>query len=177
MSVTTSIAMGQGLFTPFPTLYRGGRDGSQPVGTLFVDATATGDSGGGVIVMNITGVRSQFGFRTAWIPLYIQASDDDGGVPKQFALGYRAEGNTRLSSTLTEVLSGVSDGTGLFAGPFQNTGILIESDSRTAAAVMRMQASVNTDGKVYHFHVYGPVYDRELLAKHGKLDELYTGVR
>lgn len=177
MTVTAVAELADGLYTPFVTKFRGGPDGSQPVGTLAVQVVATGDGSGGVINMRITGTRSAFGFRYTWIPLYLLAGDTDQAVAKIYTLSWLNLGNIRLNAGLIESLPGVADAQELNAGPFASAGVQIEVESATALNILQMTASVNTTGASYRFRTYGPVYDRELIARHGVIDELFTGVR
>ncbi len=176
MAVSTSVKVEDGLFVPFHTEVRGGLYGDKPVGTLYVDAGATGAAGGGSVQAIISMNVLEFGFRLLWLPLSMQLQDNLA-TPENVQLTYFAVDNRRLSAQVNDnvvmVASAVSTNLGIPGMPV----LPIEGVGVGDGNVLRALWDTNTDAKVYHFHAFGPVYDLELMARQGEVSELLAGIR
>lgn len=175
MAVVANAFVSAGLFVPFRTAKRGGDNGSDAVGTLSVDANATGAAGGGTVTITINMTKSEFGFRCLWVPTIMVVSDDLAAA-EVVEMAFSAGGNERLSTSLTQAQLLVAGGS-QNAGNAYDSAVLIDPDQVVAAEVLRAVWSTNTDTKGYHFHVYGPVFDGELLALNNSIGDLLAGLR
>lgn len=177
MAVSTNVKVEDGLFVPFHTARRGGPMGDEPVGTLAVDAGATGAAGGGTVQAAITMNVEEFGFRMIYIPTQIAIRDNLASA-EVVSFSYEQAGNKRLNTntTLRVVMtaSAQSQNTGLVDG----ASVPIESvfsveDGRVLLALW----DTNTDTKAYHMHVFGFCFDAELIARRGGIGPLMSGIR
>ncbi len=84
MSVTASAFVASGRFVPFRTKRRGGFDGGEPVGTLYVDAQVTGDGGGGSATAEIAMASQEFGFPGIWVVTRVDVVDNQDAATVVF---------------------------------------------------------------------------------------------
>lgn len=161
------------LYVPFRTSSRGGRDGGDPVGTLSINAGATGAAGGGTVTITITMGHIIHGFHPLFVPTYVSISDSLT-TAEEVSLAYNSGGNERLVGSLTEaeLLIAVA---GQNAKRFQSSGLLIEP-VRGGGSVMSAVWQTNTDTKTYHLHIFGYMFDAELLVTAGRLEGLSSGL-
>lgn len=178
MSVTASGALGDALFVPFRSARRGGEYGSDPVGSVFADLAVAGAAGGGTATITLSCAKIIFGFHPIFVPTYI-TTQDDLATPEEVLLIYDPAGNERLSagngpreSKLAVAASG-----GNFV-LFDAVGLLIEPSEEATTNVLDVVWSTNTDAKTYHLHVYGVLFDAEIMARSdSRLSELFMGIR
>lgn len=175
MAVDTTVTVaGGGLYVPFRTPIRAGPLGNQPVGTLNVDANATGAAGGGTVTLRITMDVEEFGFRPIWCPTRVSVSDNLA-TAEAMELLYIATGNERLRANIGEVVVTVAV-SGSNVGLAEGLPVPIQPNV-AAGEIMRATWDTNTDTKIYHLHVFGPVFDAELLAREGEVADLLAGIR
>lgn len=174
MAVVATALVSDGVFTPFRTTKRGGEGGQDPVGTLYVDAGATGAAGGGTVLLTIAMSAVEFGFSLLWVPTLITISDNLAAA-EDVQFGWQATGNDRISTFMATTVP-MLRAAGINAGQQVQTGMLIDGFG-SDLAIMSVTWDTNTDTKIYHLHVFGPVYDGELLAKGDKIPELLAGLR
>lgn len=177
MSVSVGQTVGNfGLYVPF----RGFDREAGPVGTLFVDVSATGDGSGGTVTLGITMKRLEFGFHPIWVPTRV-SSLDGLASPEAVEFMFRSSGNERLNGDLREPALGVAVAGGNNLAAFNQLGVAVEPTNETAATVLQCLWSTNTNAVVYHLHAFGVLYDAEALARgkrSGKApDVLLGGVR
>lgn len=176
MSVSANTAMSGGHFVPFRMRKRGGGSGTDPVGTLHVNAEVTGDSSSGSVTATITGVKDTFGFPAMWVPTLIAVQDVLASLVN-VRIVFGQVGNDRLEATMSTPIIMTAIG-GVNMGVLGNSSVLIDSSGVQAAAdVLSAIWPTNTDGFLYHLHVYGPVYDGQKLAEADNLPELLAGLR
>ncbi len=165
-----------GLFVPFRTAQRGGKEGADPVGTVMIDAGVTGAAGGGTVRLSVAGTGTEFGFPMLWVPTMI-STQDNLSAAEVVTLLWRNEGNDRLNTVIQEARLAVAGADFNIMVPNQ-LGILIDpSGLRVNTNLIQALWSTNTDTKTYHLHVYGPVYDAQLIARGGIVPELLAGLR
>ncbi len=147
-------------------------------GTLFLDASATGDASGGAIQIRILMSKFEFGFHPIFVPTRVSAFDN--ATAEVVVFQYGAVGNERISDTTREPKLGVA-GFGGNSMTFESLGIPIEPILEGGGDVMGMQWLTNVDTKLYHAHIFGVIYDAEAMARGKvrgrKLDVLLGGVR
>lgn len=165
-----------GLYVP----YRGFDRAYGPVGTLSVDAQATGDAGGGAVTLRIIMSAREFGFHPIWVVTRL-SSIDGLATPEAVRLLFAEAGNERLNADYNETLTPVVGPGGANVGNFANLGLVIEPDAAADANVIIVDWTTNEDTVQYHIHAYGVLFDAEALAraKHsGKgVDPLLAGIR
>lgn len=177
MSVTSSTPSESGLYTPF----RGFDREAGAVGTLSVDAEATGDGSGGTVTIVISMKFEQFGFHSLWIPTRV-SSLDNLASPEVVEFSFRSSGNDRLAAgDLREAATALATGGANNVASFSALGVSIEVRSLTNVSVMQVRWTTNTNALLYHLHVFGILYDGEALAR-GKAagkapEQLLGGVR
>jgi len=174
MAVSVQVDLGGALFVPVMQRPRGGRGYGFPVGTLAVNAEATGAAGGGVVSIQLQATRTMFGFRVLLVPTKVISQSELAAV-EAVAFVWRQVGNRRLNMDLVQVAQEVASGDHF--AEVDAIGILIEPTDDTLRDVCNVNWQTNTDTKVYHAHVLFAVYDLEILEKHGSLSSLVTGVR
>lgn len=173
MAVSATRFVSAGLYTPYHTLGRGGSNGL--VGSLSVDAEATGDSGGGSVTVALNMGRQEFGFPILWVPTVI-AIRDNLAAAENVALIYDSTNNRRLAASFHEVVVGLRSGATNTA-LMSNVSIPVEGDAVAPAGIFAAIWPTNTDTKSYHLHMFGPVFDLQVIAKQGEIDLLAAGVR
>ncbi len=177
MAVTVSIEAATGLFVPYRTAHRGGPDGSDPVGTLAINAEAVGAAGGGVVNIFIVMNAEEFGFPLIYLPTAIEVSDNLATAEVVY-FAYTSDGNDRLQTSWQEAITTVAEGVNSRnLGFVKSTSIPIDSDGVSNRRVLNAAWPTNTDTKVYHLHTFGPVWDGQLLAKAERLPEMLAGLR
>lgn len=177
MAVVANADVGDGLFVPFRTLIRGGPGGIDPVGTLMVNAEASGAAGGGTVTLNVRMRVQEFGFHAMWVPMYITVHDD---LPSAEVVEFTFQngGNERLSTILVEAITTVrTANASANVGRVQSISVLIDPNSVAQATILRGVWATNTDGDTYHIHAYGPVFDGEVIARGGGVSQLVAGLR
>lgn len=179
MAIDVSTLVSSGKFVPFRTARRGGRYGKDPVGTLFIDAGATGAAGGGTVTLRIAMARIEFGFHPLFVPTVINTFDTLA-TPEEVQLFYDSAGNERVvdgSSGIRQTelaVAGASSNDLVFTVP----GFVIEPDQVAAADVLDFVWATNTDTILYHAHVFGMLFDAEIIAREeSEISELLMGVR
>lgn len=173
MAISVLRSAEAGNFVPFHTLNRGGDNGL--VGTFFVDAEVTGDSGGGGVTLRQGLGRNDLGFPWLWVPTIV-ASRDNLATAEVVTFIYDLTNNRRLSASLHETKLALQAGA-VNAALMENTSVPIEPDSDVSAEVFDVIWQTNTDTKIYHLHMFGPVYDLQLIAAGGHVDEFAAGLR
>jgi len=175
MAVSTNVGVASSDFTPFRTAARGGDDGYEPVGTLFVNGGATGDVTGGTVEALIRVRRDILGFPMIWIPTMISVSDTLAAA-EEILVALNQNGNARIHADLqTAILTVRASGTN--AGIITDLIVPIEPDQDSTTRIIQAVWATNTDGKAYHLHVFGPVFDRQLMAEGGRINPLVAGIR
>ncbi len=161
-----------GLYTPYHTRERGGADGL--VGTLYVDGAAVGDATGGALTIQIRMRRQEFGFPLIWVPTVIVGSDNLAAA-EAIQFSYDSTGNRRIDGGLVQTVLAVRSIDN--AAVMQNVSVPIEGVSDAQAVVFGTIWPSNTDTKVYHLHMFGPVFDLQVIARQGDVDVLLAGMR
>ncbi len=174
MAVSTNRDVADGLFTPYHQRQRA--EGNGLVGTLSVNAEATGAAGGGSVTIILRMRRREFGFPILWVPTLIQCQDNLG-TPEPVTLNYLSAGNRQLTANLTEVITPIDAGDVQDVGHALNVSMPIEGNETSIDSILSMKWETNTDTKIYHMHVFGPVYDLQVVARQGYIDELMAGLR
>lgn len=177
MTVTETVDVSTGLYVPFRTGRRAGWNGSQPVGTVSLDAEATGDSGGGKVSLSVSMPRFVFGFHPIWMITQIECLDNLA-VAEVVFFRYVATGNERLQGNLGEAQLAVRHAAAANnVALFTIGGVPIEPDQLVAADVVLVEWSTNTDAKTYHLHVFGYLFDAEEIARgDGMIGERLAGL-
>lgn len=173
MTLVVNALLENGLFVPYHQAERG--QGNGLVGTLSVDAAGTGDASGGTFSLNIQMSRQEFGFTPVFVPTAIYCQDDLATL-EVVRLAYLSQGNRRLQSDLVEVVTPVAQ-SGFNFGQKLEVSVPIEGRDRTDRTVFVGVWFTNTLNEVYHVHMFGPVYDLEILARSGYVDPLMAGLR
>lgn len=178
MAVSATGLFTAGLFVPFRTGKRGGVGGGDPVGSYYFDGGASGAAGGGTVTIILAMSKEQFGFHALFVPTHIDASDNLAAA-EEVQLIYDAAGNSRIAAG-----NGIRESRLAVAGSATNdvfftaAGILIEGSEDADTSVLAAVWKTNTDGKAYHFHVFGMLFDAEIMAREeSKISELLMGVR
>ncbi len=173
MSIVVNRTVLTGSFVPYHQAQRGAGNGL--VGTFSKDALATGDSGSGTVTINLDMRREEFGFPAVIVPLTINTEDDLASL-EVVRTTFISAGNPRLEADLAEVVTPVSSGGFQFAVK-DNVAVPLEGLDRTQRTVLSALWATNADGKKYHLHMYGLVYDLQLIARNGFVDPLMSGLR
>lgn len=178
MSVSATRSLSAALYTPFRTSKRGGGDASEPVGTLHMDAEVTGDAGGGTVTLIVAGRREEFGFPQLFVPTLVTVQDNLAAA-EDVSFAYLAPGNDRLNAAITLSITSVRAGSVTNAGFLDNVTIPIQGPDQTNRDICQAFWATNTDTKVYHLHLFGPVYDAQILANsdYGRIALPLSGVR
>lgn len=177
MAVDTDTLTSAGLFVPFRTAMRGGPEGRDPVGTLMVEAEATGAAGGGSVIAGITSVAQPFGFPMLWVPTHISLSDNLAAA-EVINFQFRDEGNARLNTEIGDAVNALAGSQGNVRTVRELSLVIdVTENGDTALRIMLGSWSTNTDTKTYHLHVYGPVYDAQIMARSDRVPELVAGLR
>ncbi len=180
MAISQNRSVSDGLYVPF----RGFDREAGPVGTLDVQAQATGDGGGGTVAINIQWNYIEFGFHPIWIPTMISVQDTlASAIPVEVL--FRGLGNERILDFHAEIVVTVaSTFTTRNLGKVSDMGFTLEAPldaKETLQTVMSAGWATNTNALLYEIHAYGVVYDAEALARgkqKGKApDVLLGGVR
>lgn len=174
MSVVTDNAVQfQGEYVPFHTAGRGGRNGL--VGTLGVDAQATGDAGGGSVTLNLNMRREEFGFPILWVPTVVSLFDNLATAENVIGK-FESAGNRRLDFGLRQIATMVQVGADN-VGIIENVTVPIEGIGIASARVYQAFWASNVDTKAYHLHMFGAVFDLQVIARLGEIDLLAAGMR
>ncbi len=176
MSITGQRKVEEGLFVPWRTAKRGGVSGGEPVGTLSLDKQEVGDSGGGTVAVQITANREEFGFPGIFVPTFVTTRDNLAS-PEVIRLAYVTVGNERISGDIEQHALALAGPAALNVATFDNIGIPLEFQGVTDLVIMQATWSTNTDTKVYHFHIFGYMFDAQLIAREGRISELLAGIR
>jgi len=176
MSIAVTRSVSAGLFVPF----RGVDRLVSPVGTLSIDAEATGDAGGGTVAITLAMASVEFGFHPIWIPTRIVVINNNGAT-QEVEIIYLANGNERIQAGLTEELTTRVTTPGDNVGNASFLAVPIEPDSLAEADVFFVRWSANVDTKVYELHMFGVLYDAQAMAqqkeKGSRVDLFMAGVR
>ncbi len=173
MAVSEATNVSAGKFTPFRTASRGGDGGGDPVATLHVDAQVTGDGSGGEASINIRMQETEFGFRPIWVTTLI-TSRDDLAAAEEVTFFFASAGNERLQGNMQQVELAVRSGSTNVATFDRN--LMIDPDQGVVTQVIGATWPTNTNAKVYHLHVFGFLFDSELVARSGRLSDLLGGL-
>lgn len=178
MAVTATGLFTGGLFVPFRTAKRGGRDGGDPVGSYYFDGGAVGAAGGGTVTIILAMQKEAFGFHPLFVPTHIDASDTLA-TAEEVQLIYDPAGNSRIAAG-----NGIRESVLAVAGSATNdvfftaAGIIVEPSEDVDTSVLAAVWKTNTDTKTYHFHIFGMLFDAEIMAREeSKISELLMGVR
>lgn len=174
MTVQVTRQVSDGLYVPYHQASRSVGNGL--VGTLFVDAEAVGDSGGGSVSILLQMRREEFGFPLLWVPTLI-AVQDNLATAEVVDMVYTAGGNRRALGPIGEAVVTVDGAAGLNRGQMTNVTLPIEGVALATASIMSADWASNVDTKIYHLHVFGPVYDLQLIARDGYIDDMAAGLR
>lgn len=174
MSVAVTRSTSAGLFVPFRNANRGGGDGSEPVGTLSIDAEAAGDGSAGSVTIAIAMARLEFGMHPLFVPTYVN-SEDSLVTAEEVEFQLDSVGNERIQDSLRQVVLAV-DGLNRNVARFVNDGLIVEPSQSVEANVFVFAWKTNTNALTYHGHVFGYVYDAELLARAGGNFGLLAGL-
>lgn len=173
MAVNTTTLIADGVitsrYTPYHAARRGGPDGSDPVGTLSVNAQATGAAGGGTVIVGISMNRETFGFPLLWVPTMISIADNLA-TAEDVDLAYSGG---RMETAQQQVVTMVQFAEN--AGAASQYGVSFEGGEATLIITATWQT--NTDTKTYHLHVFGPVYDLQVIAARGRISDIMAGLR
>lgn len=172
MAIAVNRSLTDALYVPF---HQKGRD-SALVGTLFMDAEVTGDSSSGTVQISIQMRTQLFGFRPLLVPTKV-GTRDVLAQEKIVAIFYASAGNRRLNDNFIENVQALRTNS-VNTCILQNNAIPIEGSSREAeATVLGATWPTNTDGFLYHLHLFAAVYDLEVVAARGYVDPMMAGLR
>lgn len=160
------------LYVPYHTVMRGGPDGMDPVGSLQVNAEATGDAGGGVVNIILSMLRQPFGFPILWAPTMVSATDNLASA-EDVALSFSSG---RLITDMQQTITMVATANAGDLGNAKELGVSLEGRD-AVVTVATATWSTNTDTKSYHLHMFGPVYDLQLIALKGRISDIMAGLR
>lgn len=160
------------LFTPFHTKGRGSPNGL--VGTVSVDALTTGDATGGTVTINLRMGRQEFGFPILWVPTIINTKDNLAAAEPVF-FAYTSAGNRRLRGPLEEVVTALR-ASSVNTAIMTNVSVPIEGVG-AVDQVFTVVWDTNTDTLAYHLHMFGAVYDLQVIARNGGIDPIVAGLR
>lgn len=166
---------GVGLFVPFRTAQRGGEYGGDPVGTLAIDAAAVGDSGGGTVTITLDMPKFVFGFHPIFVPTAVVVIDTLS-TPEEVRVSFDFRGNERLIGSIIRGVLTLDMDSGLNVGSIDPNGVLIEPDDQNSQQIMLVNWKTNTDARTYELHVFGYMFDAEIMARSGRVSGLLGGV-
>lgn len=172
VTVNTERFVSAGLYVPF----RGAAREAGAVGTLYIDAEATGDGSGGIVQIHLNMSRIEFGFHPLWVPTHI-STQDALASPEVVQVNWSETGNERQSAGLREHVLGITQSS-INIAVFTQLGVIIEPNLQAGGRIMTANWATNTNSAAYHLHIFGPIYDGEFLAR-GKAGtpELLAGLR
>lgn len=176
MAITFTLNAEDGEFVPFHTAVRGGPEGMDPVGTLSVDGGGAGDSSGDPTDIQILFRATMFGFRALFIPTQMVVSDNLAAA-EVVAVSYVLTGNRRVNGSLLENVVTIAGPQASNVGVAELAGLPIEGTDEVNRLALQATWSTNTNLKLYHLHVFGPVFDLEVVERHGQISELLSGIR
>ncbi len=179
MAIDADAAVGDagiGLYLAFRTPVRGGAEGHDPVGTLNADAVTIGDGSGGSVQLGLTMREQEFGFRPLWVPTHVMTLDTLATV-QNVRIDFAAVGNRRLIDDASEGVVPLEVSADLQIAVAAQVAIVIEPSSAAGARVLRAVWGTNVNLKAHTLRAYGPVYDQELMARHGTVPDLVAGLR
>lgn len=173
MAVSQTRNVNSGDFIPYHTERRGEPDGL--VGVCSKDAEATGAAGGGTVSIIIQARRDIFGFPWTWVPTAI-VIEDNLAAAEEVEVTHSADGNRVLGASLRESVLTVRTGSNNH-GVKSVVAIPVEPSLEDNTAIILATWPTNTDGKTYHLHVFGPVFDMQWLARNGNISPMLAGLR
>lgn len=174
MATLTIVNMEDQLYVPLHSRVPGGDDGKSPVGTVSIDMGTVGDATGGLARAQLKMRRIEFGFRPIIVPTLITVQDNlaaVGVVEVEYS-----QSQWRLGTSTNLVVTTV-------AGPNINqvsvplNGMVFEVEPQAVTEVLLVSWATNTDTKIYHCHIFGAVFDAEVIEQRGSISELLAGVR
>lgn len=174
MSISQSLDVRDGVYVPWRTAKRGGINGGDPVGTVSVDGGLTGDATAGTAAIIIRMSRDTFGFPIIMIPTHLSARDNLAS-PEVVRLAYVTQGNERMVGDIEQHVLALAGAAALNVANFDSLGIPIEGQG-VDQIILQVTWSTNTDTKVYHAHVFGYVYDAQLIAREGRVEGRLAGL-
>jgi len=154
--------------------FMGGR-GSACVGTYDQDVEVTGASGGGTVTLSASWQGLEWGFRPIIVIMAVtgQANSDPGNV----RISYVPTGNRRLQGELTYAYDMVAVGGNFLTPEYAFPRVAVEPRVGDNVDVfMRMIMDTNTDTTNYHMHLFGLVFDVELMGRMGRYQELIAAL-
>lgn len=175
MSISSSVAIGDGLFVPFFQDVRGGKEGKSPVGTVNVDLSDVGEAGGGTVTLSLTMTREIFGFRAIVAPTLIVAADTLA-TAEAIRMQATFTGNRRLGNHMEQAVLALA-AQGQNVAKFEESGLVFESDLLDETTILSFVWSTNTDTKIYNFRLFGAVFDAEIIEAEGSISDFLAGVR
>lgn len=176
MAVSTNQNMSNTSIGEYVPFHQAGRDNpSGIVGTLMANAEATGDATGGEVSITLRMRREEFGFPLLWVPTKIGVRDNLAAA-EEVSMFYVASGNRRLNDNFFEVQLAVRQGV-TNAAILSNPSIAIEGLGPGQGDVFGATWSTNTDTKTYHLHMFGAVFDLQMLARMGRVEAFLAGLR
>lgn len=176
MALSVTRAVSAGLYVPF----RGVDREVSAVGTLSIDATATGDATGAPLTIVLSMGQIEFGFHAIWIPTRVVVLENNGAA-QEVLFVYQTAGNQRIQGGLSEEITTRVTVDGDNVGNAEFLAVPIEPDSLAQANVFSARWAVNNDANIYELHMFGVLYDAEAIAR-GKrpgavIDTFMAGVR
>lgn len=173
MTVTQTQNVQNNGYVPYHTASRDYENGL--VGTLAVNAEATGDGSGGVVNILLRMRREQFGFPLLYVPTQVTLVDNLATAVDVIA-GFEPAGNRRLIANVNQRVAMVQVQSSNM-GNLVDVTIPIEGIDNSLRDIFQAQWETNTDSKTYHLHMFGPVYDLQMIARMGHIDPLAAGIR
>ncbi len=175
MTVEVERFLSSGDFVPFHQKVRGGVEGA--VGSLACDFEATGDGSGGSVWINVSAADIEFGFRYLFVPTFVFTRDTLASAAN-ISFGWVGTSNRRLQvlESYAQTLVAIA-ASGVNHAKADPSGIVIEGRTRAQGRIMRIAWPTNTNTFVYHVHVFGTMFDAELIEKQGSIHSLLTGIR
>ncbi len=173
MSISQTRDIADGLYVPYHTASRDHENGL--VGTLAVNAEATGDGGGGVVVILLRTRREEFGFPLLWVPTQVTLTDNLA-TAVDVILTMEPAGNRRLNASMNQRVA-MAQVQSANMGNLVDITIPIEGVDETQQNILQAEWETNTNAKTYHVHMFGPVYDLQMIARLGHIDPLVAGIR
>ncbi len=145
------------------------------VGTYDHDFEGTGDGSGGTLTLSLSFDGTEWGFDPIIVitAVSVRISSD----PTNVGIVYEVTGNRRLADDLG-FASGTVSNQGQFLNPeYVLPRIAIEPQKGQVTGVfLRALFDSNVNSAIYHFHVWGLVFDAEIMAASGDYREIVAAL-
>ncbi len=175
MTVTDNTELSSGLYVPF----RGTNKVSDPIGSIQLTLSATGDGSAGQVNAHVLANRIEFGFHPILILTLVEAKDNLAATSERF-LQYSSVGNERLGSAITIPKVPIAHGSDFIANwSGSELAIPVEPDGLAGRNIFTVQWATNTNTEVYTCFIFGLLFDAERIAKGVAvhLPDIFYGVR